>query len=206
MGYALRARAPSLTSLNLTVLIRWWSVIHRAPCLLCIRDVTQHTPARPSSRTEQSISPACVSRLSAARPQRWGTLSYGSASLPPLTPLSPLIPPGLVGIVLYIFMSGELFSFSFENEDKLLSVIHGELGMNLHFLYSQSHLHVCSFSVVPLLPKGNWTVYFCLCLKSVGGVIKFPKTPFPQLHTLKEKVLVFFFPRFCFTSLPLAGQ
>lgn len=50
MGYACaRERAPSLTSLNLTVLIRWWSVIHYAPCLLCIRNVTQQRRLAPAA-------------------------------------------------------------------------------------------------------------------------------------------------------------
>lgn len=96
--------------------------------------------------------------------------------------------PRLVGSLLFSIFSclGNFFHFPFENEDKLFAGFsRGELGMNLHFLYSRPHLHVCSFSVVPPLPKGNWTVYFCVYLKSVGVVIKFPMTPFPQLHTLK---------------------
>lgn len=183
-------RVPSLTPLNLTVLIRWWSVIQRAACLLCIT-----TQRRQHNNLFGPHVSRCCQRRSRGDEERFH--------------MDPPSSPGArwQQIVLYVFMSGQLFSFSFENKDKLYAGFYqgGELRMNLHFLLSRPHLHLRSFSVVPLLPKGNWTVYFCVYFKSVGVVIKFPMTPFPQLHTLKWKALFFFFLS-CLASLSLARQ
>lgn len=44
-----RERVPSPASLNLTVLIRWWSVIHCAPCLPCARNAVLQRRLAPAA-------------------------------------------------------------------------------------------------------------------------------------------------------------
>lgn len=64
-------------------------------------------------------------------------------------------------IVLYIFMSGELFHIRLKMKINCSSVLCGEQGTHLHFLLSLIHLHICSFSVFLM---GNWTVCFLFTL------------------------------------------
>lgn len=104
-------------------------------------------------RVELSAAPLCTSLFSPAQPWLWGMLSYP----PPLGTRWQLT-------VLYISMSGLLFFFfSFHMRLKMKinssSVVYSELGTHLHLIFSQSHLHFCSFSPI-FPPLSSWAICF----------------------------------------------
>lgn len=69
-------------------------------------------------------------------------------------------------IVLHIFMSGELFPYSAENEDKLFLCFMWRAGNKFTFSFSpESFAYMLIFSVS--LPMGNWTVCFLFTLVDV---------------------------------------
>lgn len=107
--------------------------------------------ASPLLRTEQSAAPSFISLLSPAH-------SYEEYFH--IDPKSPETRWWL--IVLYIFMSGELFHIRLKMKINSFSGLCGELGTHLHFLLSLIHLHMLILCVS--LPKSNWTLCFLFTL------------------------------------------
>ena len=126
-----------LSSLDLTVLIRRSSIIQDAPCLPYINNVTLwHQSATEQNNLQSLHSSPCCHQHSLSHEK------YFRMDLPSPERRWQLI-------VLHISMSGELFLYSAENEDKLFLCFTWRVGNKFIFfspLFIWKHVHFLCFS------------------------------------------------------------